>query len=101
MDREDIILMIEAADSLEDFDEVLRVLSGSGHGGGRLYGLDNVYELLLKYSHEYYRDENAQELFFRIIEDRKKSPEERADILMNGTVRYDENDNIIDFPMAK
>ena len=37
MDREDIILLIEATDSIEELDECLGVLSGSVHGAGKLY----------------------------------------------------------------
>ena len=98
MDRQDMLYLIGMADALENLDDELRYLSGASHGEGQLQEFDNVYELLLKYSHEYYRSENTEELFFRIIEDRKKSREERADILMNGTIRYDENDNVINFP---
>lgn len=98
MDKQDMLYLIGIADGLEKLDEKLKSLTGAGHGEGELQDLDNVYELLLKYSHDYYRSENTEELFFRIIEDRKTSREERADILMNGTVRYDENDNVINFP---
>ena len=30
---------------------------------------------------------------------REKTREERANILINGTIRYDENDNVINFPV--
>lgn len=99
MDREDIINMIKMTDDLEKLDMELKVISGMGHGSGSLTNIDNVYELLMKYSHEYYSEDDNAELFYNIIADVSKSPEERADILMNGTVRYDEKDNVINFPV--
>lgn len=101
MDKQDFLYAIGIADEIEMLDEKLRYLTGANHCEGQLKDFDNVYKLLLKYSHEYYRSDNTEELFFRIIEDRRKTREERADILMNGTVRYDENDNVINFPVSK
>lgn len=101
MDREDFLNAIGIADAIEMLDDKLRYLTGASHCEGQLKDLDSVYELLLKYSHEYYRSEKTEELFYRIIADREKSPEERMNILINGTVRYDENDNVVDMTIAK
>lgn len=88
MDREDYVSLLKTADNLEILDKHLRELAGGGHGNGKLCNLDNIYELLQKYADKYYgEDDAATALFFRIVEDTTKTPEERADILMNGTMK--------------
>ena len=51
--------------------------------------LDNVFDVIYRNSHTVYsgNPEEGQELFFQILMSRNLTPEQRADILMNGTVR--------------
>ena len=89
MEKKDMALLIEVEDTLEDMDETLRQLTGHGHASGDFIKLDNVFDVIHRNSHEYYTvdsDERMQ-LFFQILMSREMTPEERADILMNGTVR--------------
>jgi len=67
----------------------LEQLTGSGHATGEFIKLDNVFEVIYRHSHETYsgNPEEGQELFFHILMNRDWTAEQRADILMNGTVR--------------
>lgn len=89
MKRRDMALLIEAEDTLDDMDKVLEQLTGYGHTEGDFIKLDNIFEVILKNSHKYYSEnsEEKMQLFLGILMNRDKTPEERADILMNGTVR--------------
>lgn len=87
--KKDMALLIEAEDTLDDMDRLLEQFTGYGHSEGDFIKLDNVFEVILNNSHKYYSgnpDEKMQ-LFLSILRCRDKTPEERADILMNGTVR--------------
>ena len=55
---------------------------------GEFIKLDNVFKVIYHNSHAVYSEslEEGQELFFRILMSRNLTPEQRADILMNGTV---------------
>ena len=89
MKRRDRALLIEAEDTLDDMDKVLEQFTGYGHTEGDFIKLDNIFEVILKNSHKYYSEnsEEKMQLFLGILMNRDKTPEERADILMNGTVR--------------
>lgn len=89
MKRRDMALLIEAEDTLDDMDKVLEQFTGYGHTEGDFIKLDNIFEVILKNSHKYYSEnsEEKMQLFLGILMNRDKTPEERADILMNGTVR--------------
>ncbi len=89
MEKKDMALLIEVEDTLEDMDETLRQLTGHGHASGDFIKLDNVFDVIHRNSHEYYTVESDErmQLFFQILMSREMTPEERADILMNGTVR--------------
>ena len=89
MEKKDMALLIEVEDTLEDMDETLRQLTGYGHANGEFIKLDNVFEVIYRNSHTVYsgNPEEGQELFFQILMSRNLTPEQRADILMNGTVR--------------
>lgn len=89
MTKEDMALLIEVEDTLADMDRVLEQLAGQGHANGVFIKLDNVFEVIYRNSHEIYAEspEEGQELLFKILMDRNLSPEQRADILINGTVR--------------
>ena len=86
MEKKDMALLIEVEDTLEDMDETL---TGYGHASGECIKLDNVFDVIYRNSHTVYsgNPEEGQELFFQILMSRNLTPEQRADILMNGTVR--------------
>ena len=88
MEKKDMALLIEVEDTLEDMDETLRQLTGHGHANGEFIKLDNVFDVIYRNSHTVYsgNPEEGQELFFQILMSRNLTPEQRADILMNGTV---------------
>ena len=87
--KKDMALLIEVEDTLADMDEVLEQLAGHGHASGEFIKLDNVFDVIYHNSHTVYsgNPEEGQELFFQILMSRNLTPEQRADILMNGTVR--------------
>lgn len=89
MEKKDMVSLIEAEDDLHDMDKALEQLAGHGHASGEFIKLDNIFDVILRNSHEYYREQSEEkmQLFYQIIMSRNMSPEERADILLNGTVR--------------
>ena len=89
MDKKDMASLIEVEDTLHDMDKALEQLAGHGHASGDFIRLDNVFDVIHRNSHEYYASdaEDRMQLFFQILMNRERLPEERADILMNGTVR--------------
>ena len=89
MDKKDMASLIEVEDELRDMDKALEQLAGHGHASGDFIKLDNVFDVIHRNSHEYYTSDadEKMELFFQILLNREMSPEERADVLMNGTVR--------------
>ena len=89
MEKKDMALLIEVEDTLADMDEALEQLTGHGHANGEFIKLDNVFDVIYRNYHIVYsgNPEEGQELFFRILMSRNLTPEQRADILMNGTVR--------------
>ncbi len=86
---EDMVSLIEAEDDLHDMDKALEQLAGHDHASGEFIKLDNIFNVILRNSHEYYREQSEEkmQLFYQIIMSRNMPPEDRADILMNGTVR--------------
>ena len=92
MEKKDMVLLIEAEDDLHNMDMALEQLSGHGHASGDFVKLDNVFDVIHRNSHVYYsgNSDEKMEIFFKILMDRDKSPEERAEILLNGTVRAGE-----------
>ena len=89
MEKEDMALLIEVEDTLDDMDKALERLAGHGHANGEFIKLDNVFDVIQNNSHECFSSESEESMqaFFDIMQDRDKTPEQRADILMNGTVR--------------
>ena len=92
MEKKDMALLIEVEDEIHNMDKALEQLAGHGHASGEFVKLDNVFNVIYHNSHEYYHDEsdkndNKSDLFFHILTSREMTPEERADILLNGTVR--------------
>ena len=84
-------LLIEVEDTLNDMDNALEQLTGYGHANGEFVKLDNVFNVIQNNSHKYYADkaEDKTQLFMSILMGREKTPEELADILINGTVRLE------------
>lgn len=89
MEKGDMALLIEVEDELHNMDKALEQLSGHGHASGKFIKLDNVFDVIYHNSHTVYsgNPKEGQELFFQVLMSREMSPEERADILLNGTVR--------------
>lgn len=90
MEKKDMALLIEVGDALEDMDKLLEQLTGYGHANGKFVKLDNVFNVIQNNSHEYFigKSEDRTQLFLSILMSREKTPEERADILMNGMVHF-------------
>jgi len=89
MEKKDMALLIEVEDELHNMDQALEQLTGHGHANGDFIKLDNVFDVIAHNSHEYYNSQSEEigQLFFHILMDRDMPPEDRADILLNGTVR--------------
>lgn len=89
MTKEDMALLIEAEDALADMDKALEQLTGHGHANGDFIKLDNVYDVIYRNAHSFYSNspDEGQELLFKILMDRSLTPDQRAEILLNGTVQ--------------
>ena len=55
MDKKDMTLLIEAEDAINDMDRLLVQLTSMGHSDGLFNKIDNVYEVIMNNSHEYYQ----------------------------------------------
>lgn len=88
MEKRDMALLIEVEDELHNMDKALEQLAGHGHASGEFIKLDNVFDVIYRNSHTVFsgNPDEGQELFFRILMSRDLSAEQRADILMNGTI---------------
>ena len=91
MEKRDMASLIEVEDELHNMDKALEQLTGHGHASGDFIKLDNVFDVIHRNSHKYYASDadDRMQLFFHILMSREMSPEERADILMNGTIRIE------------
>lgn len=91
MEKRDMVSLIEVEDELDNMDKALEQLAGYGHASGEFIKLDNVFDVIYRNSHTVYsaNPEEGQELFFRILMSRDLTPEQRADILMNGKVHIE------------
>ena len=89
LEKQDMALLIEVEDELHNMDKALHLLAGHGHASGEFTKLDNVFDVIYRNSHEVYsgNPDEGQELFFEILMNREMTPEQRADILINGTFR--------------
>ena len=88
MEKRDMALLIEVEDELHNMDMVLEQLAGHGHASGEFTRLDNVFDVIQNNSHACFSSESEESMqaFFDIMQDRDRTPEERADILMNGII---------------
>lgn len=86
MEKRDMALLIEVGNELHNMDMALEQLAGHGHASGEFIKLDNVFDVIQNNSHECFSStsEDSMQAFFDIIQSRKMSPEELAEILMNG-----------------
>lgn len=87
MTREDMVLLIEAEDTINNMNAVFMQLTGFGYADGEFAKLDNVFEVILNNSDQSYsmdEDENMGNRFYNILMNQKLSPGERADMLMEG-----------------
>ena len=88
MEKRDMALLIEVEDELHNMDQVLEQLAGHGHASGEFTRLDNVFDVIQNNSHACFSKESEESMqaFFDIMQRREMSPEQRADILINGMV---------------
>lgn len=89
MDIEDITALIKASDAVLKLDEILDILTGNDHSNGNLIELDNISEVLLKYSDSEYATEEGTEQFFRILRNTGLAPEKRAQLLTSHNEKKD------------
>ena len=54
MDKKDMTLLIEAEDAINDMDRLLVQLTSMGHSDGLFNQIDNVFEVIMNNSLEYY-----------------------------------------------
>ena len=89
MEKKDMAKLIEVEDELHNMDKALEQLAGHGHASGEFTKLDNVFDVIQNNSHECFSStsEETMQAFFDIMQDRDRTPEQRADILMNGLVQ--------------
>ncbi len=87
--NKDMALLIEVEDELHNMDMALEQLAGHDHASGEFIKLDNVFDVIQNNSHECFSSESEESMqaFFDIMQDRDKTQEQWADILMNRTVR--------------
>lgn len=82
---EDMKLLIETEDEIHQIDKVFEQLTGQGHANGDFIKLDNVYDVIQHNAHPAYSgSEEADQKFIEILYDRKRTPDERAEILLSG-----------------
>lgn len=88
MDRADMALLIAVEDTIHSMDKALVQLAGHGHASGKFTELDNVFDVIQNNSHECFSDitDDNMERFFSVLRNTDLTPEERADILINGVI---------------
>ena len=85
LDKKDMILLIETEDEMDRMDKALEQLTRQGHANGEFTKLDNVYDVIQHNAHPAYSgSEEADQNFHEIVSNQKRTPEERAEILLNG-----------------
>lgn len=95
MTKKDMTLLIEAEDAINDMDRVLVSLTSMGHSDGLFHKMDNVYEVIMNNSHEYYQkakkenDEDIKSLFYHIVNNQDLLAMDRAKILLEGRIRVE------------
>lgn len=95
MDKKDMELLIEAEDAINNMDRVLVQLTSMGHSEGMFNKMDNVYEVIMNNSHEYYQkakkenNDKIESLFYYIVNNQELLAKDRAEILLNGSLRVE------------
>ena len=95
MDKKDMEILIEAEDAINNMDRVLVQLTSMGHSEGMFNKMDNVYEVIMNNSHEYYQNakkennDKIESLFYYIVNNQELLARVRAEILLNGSVRVE------------
>ena len=95
MDKKDIELLIEAEDAINNMDRVLVQLTSMGHSEGMFNKMDNVYEVIMNNSHEYYQkakkenNDKIESLFYYIVNNQELLAKDRAEILLTGSVKVE------------
>lgn len=95
MDKKDMELLIEAEDAINNMDRVLVQLTSMGHSEGMFNKMDNVYEVIMNNSHEYYQkakkenNDKIESLFYYIMNNQELLAKDRADILLTGSVKIE------------
>ena len=85
MNQRDMALLIEVEDEPDKMDQALEQLAGHGHASGNFVKLDNVYDVIQHNAHpSYMSSDEADEIFYHTVTDREKTPQERAEILLDG-----------------
>lgn len=88
VEKRDLALLIEVEDELHNMDMALEQLAGHGHASGEFIKLDNVFDVIQNNSHKCFSSESDETMqaFFDIMQDRDRTPEERANILLRGVL---------------
>ena len=85
LSAEDMTRLIETEDEINQMDKIFEQLVGHGHASGDFIKLDNVYDVIQHNAHPAYSgSEEADQKFIEILYDRKRTPDERAEILLSG-----------------
>lgn len=93
--RKDMELLIEAEDAINNMDRVLVQLTSMGHSEGMFNKMDNVYEVIMNNSHEYYQkakkenNDKIESLFYYIVNNQELLAKNRAEILLTGSVKVE------------
>ena len=73
----------------------IRLLYAMGHSEGMFNKIDNVYEVIMNNSHEYYQkakkenNDKIESLFYYIVNNQELLAKDRADILLTGSVKVE------------
>lgn len=87
MTQEDMIIMVEVADSLREMDLELIRLTGKGHSTGEFVRLNNIYKVIKHNIHSSYKnltEEEMDKVLMEILDNEELSIEERAYLLLEG-----------------
>ena len=85
--KKDMVKLIKVEDSIVDIAKAFSEIWGSSYNSHGIYGrLDLVNEIIRSNSHKSFHglDDATFEKFMDILYDRERTPEERAEILLNG-----------------
>ena len=95
MDKKDMTLLIEAEDAINDMDRLLVQLTSMGHSDGLFNKIDNVYEVIMNNSHEYYQkakkenNDKIESLLYYILNNQELLAKDRAEILLAGSIKVE------------